>query len=130
MSKYLLGKWIGTGELALVKTRVLLALVKTRVLLALVKTRVLLALVKTHVLLEKFKSWKLFVKLRFLGVSQTLHATDMTAMQGQSDLFFITKFVFVICARLSTNFPHHITIHRKVALYCTCTLLQVMQKLE
>jgi len=106
------GMWIGTWELALVKTRVLLALVKTRVML------------------KKFKSWKLFVKFRFRGVSQTLHATDMTAMQGTSDLFFITKFVFVICVHLGTNFPHHITIHREVALYCTCTLLQVLQKLE
>jgi len=62
---------------------------------------------------------EIIFEVRFHGVSQTLHATDMTAMQGTTDLLFLTKTVSVICAHLGVNFPHHITIHRQVALYCT-----------
>jgi len=56
------------------------------------------------------------MKLDFRGVSQTLHATDMTAMQGQSDLLFISKPICAICAHLVANFLHHITIQTQVAV--------------
>jgi len=59
---------------------------------------------------------EIIFEVRFRGVSQTLHATDMTAMQGTTDLLFITKFVFVICAHLGVNFPHHITIQTQFAV--------------
>jgi len=54
--------------------------------------------------------------IRFRGDSQTLQATDMTAIQGTVNLLLISKSVCTICAHLVENFPHHITIQWQVTV--------------
>ena len=53
--------------------------------------------------------------IRFRGFSQTLKGSYLTAIRGTTNLLLISKSVFIICAYLGANFPHHITIQRLVA---------------
>jgi len=93
-----------------------------------------LALVKTDTLLEKRNSWHLIVNLifsiRFRGVSQALHTTDITAFQRAANLTLIFKSAFTNWGNLGANFPHHITIETQVAFILHGTLQHVIQKLE
>ena len=58
-------------------------------------------------------SWHLIVKIRFHAVSQTLHATVLTAIQRTANFFLISKSVCTNCPHLGANFPLQITIQRQ-----------------
>jgi hypothetical protein len=78
------------------------------------------ALVKARILLEELKSCRLIVKvyyqIRFRGVSQNLQANNLIVIQGTTNVLLVSKSVFIICAHLVANFPHHRTIQTPVAL--------------
>ena len=58
-------------------------------------------------------SWHLIVKIRFHAVSQTLHATVLTAIQRTANFFLISKSVCTNCPHFGANFPLQITIQRQ-----------------
>ena len=58
-------------------------------------------------------SCHLIVKIRFHAVSQTLHATVLTAIQRTANVFSISKSVCTNCPHFGANFPLQITIQRQ-----------------
>ena len=86
MIKWFWGKWIGTWELAQVKTRIVLL---------------------------KRNSWHSILKVRFLGVSQTPQTPNLTAIQRTANFSLISKSVCTNCPHLGANFPLQITIQRQ-----------------
>ena len=68
---------------------------------------------------------KVAYPILFRGISQSLQTNEPYPNPKCPNLLFLSKSVGSICANLGTNFPHQVNIETQVALYSTCTLLQV-----